>query len=74
MTLVDYDTTHHCVVCFYMQEPKRCGSLTLGTHASKGYSTLSVCLSVCLLQLAWLTWQLISEVWTQTGFKPNEDV
>ena len=58
MTLEDYDTTHHCVVCFYKQEPKRCGSLTLGTHASEGYSTLSVCLSVCLLQPVWLTWQL----------------
>ena len=38
---------------------------------------LSVCLHVCacLLQPAWLSWQLnLSEVWTQIGLKLNKDV
>ena len=45
--------------------------LTLGAHVQEGYSSLFVCLCVCLLQLAWLTWRL--KLWNlDTSFKLSQ--
>ena len=55
-SFVAYKSIYYSSILFeYMYQ----SFLTLGTHAHEGYSTLFVCLSVCLLPVSWFLFTFI---------------